>query len=260
MSVRAVSPGQPLRIPADVWNDVQRATRDYAETQRLGKVGARSARRPIPSSLVNLRNDSGADRREGEILQVGDFILDEVVPSLLWFAGVTPTHGSTAFPENQIAVLRHPTPKDDIEVAQVDGVCKALVNIRDLGHSWALPHDSHVLQSSDSGPVKILYRPNGTGEKECVVLLNSGPHTFMWGFVGSTAITAKVGDTPGSGTVTVRKLDPATGDFVNATKPDGTDKTIDVKNGWTTASGTDVDVTIWPDEDGIWWYLGEDCA
>jgi hypothetical protein len=45
------------------------------------------------------------------------------------------------------------------------------VNVTDANHGYATPASGEpVLQSAETGPIRILYKPAGTGEKTCAVL------------------------------------------------------------------------------------------
>ncbi|WP_204442951.1 hypothetical protein, partial [Bifidobacterium ruminantium] len=51
----------------------------------------------------------------------------------------------------------------------------ALVNITDADHKRAKSIDgNYVLQSTDDGPIEILFAPDGTAEKTCVVRFAGG--------------------------------------------------------------------------------------
>ena len=84
--------------------------------------------------------------------------------------------------------------------------------------------------------------------------------TWYWAKTGGTAITARSGTTPGSGTVTLQTL--TSGVFAAVKDANDADATLTVKNGYGTASGTNAYVVVQLRElDGVgeWWYLEEDC-
>lgn len=82
---------------------------------------------------------------------------------------------------------------------------------------------------------------------------------FYWAKVGTDPIPARSGDTPGSLTgVKIYRKDEDTGDFA-VVQVGGSDYEETVLNGWGTASGTEVYITIFRDAFGDLWYLGEDC-
>src|SRR6185369_5297205 len=81
---------------------------------------------------------------------------------------------------------------------QIAGACCAYVNVLDADDRYArVAASTYVLQSCAIGPVKILWKPTGTGEKTCAVRIgeavgeilvknesggdysaNSGPHDY----------------------------------------------------------------------------------
>lgn len=79
------------------------------------------------------------------------------------------------------------------------------------------------------------------------------------GYVGTTAITARSGTTPGTGTVTLKQINdtPAIADITDG---NGTAIEVDVYNYSATASGASVYVWVGQDSRGTWFYLNEDCS
>src|SRR5262245_24742246 len=118
------------------------------------------------SNVVNAKNTSGADRRKGEILEFSGSPLNDFKDGLLWLNGEQPQHAKS------FGVLLQAVPNGKFQDCQVSGVCSALVNVTDTNHEYAAPRNSNaVLQSGAVGPVRILHKPSGTGEKTCVVRL-----------------------------------------------------------------------------------------
>lgn len=117
---------------------------------------------------VTIWNDSGDDRRFGEILEIDDLKTDDLDDRLLWLIGTTPTMA------NMFGVLLDPIVADEPGEMQLVGPCVALVNIIDVAHKFASPKkDSHVLQSCVAGPVRILSNPSDDdGEQTCAVYLS----------------------------------------------------------------------------------------
>jgi hypothetical protein len=176
-------PGQPPLIPsAAAWNRHEDVSEWYHRNKARGE-GSDAPFYLTPSDVVQVRNDSGADRRPGEVLECkeDDPLLTDppgvIDPENLWFKGATPT-GLRAF-----GVLLFPAKHDATESnrgvtpLQVSGVCKALVNITSATHRFAkVSSGSFVLQSAFEGPVRILGKSAaGTGEKECCVVITGAP-------------------------------------------------------------------------------------
>lgn len=164
-----LQPGDPLaNISATEWNRHVDASAAYHRTKARGEP--RTPRTGgSDTNIVKVKNVSGDDRRRGEILEFSDFALDDPADldlPMLWLEGDTPTLA------NGFGVLLRATPEDDLEDCQVLGACFALVNVISASHQFASPkHGTCVLQSAPVGSVRILYKPSGTGEKECAVLL-----------------------------------------------------------------------------------------
>ena len=74
---------------------------------------------------------------------------------------------------------------------------------------------------------------------------------------GGTAITARSGTTPGSGTVTLYHL--VGGSLTAILDPDSDPVTVTAYSFSGTASGIGAYVFVEQDDTGHWWYIAEDC-
>lgn len=152
-----------------LWQTIKDAADNYSRNKRLGE-GVNALRKALPSDLVRVRNDTGANRRAGEVMGIGDTILDtgQLTNEFLWFVGQAPTG------DEKFGILRKALPEDSIGELQVSGVCKAWVDVQDADDARAkVVAGSYVLQSGSDGPYKILWSPGDTGEQECVVVLDN---------------------------------------------------------------------------------------
>ena len=77
---------------------------------------------------------------------------------------------------------------------------------------------------------------------------------------GNTAITARVDDTPGMGTVTVYWVDPSTGQMTPRLDVNGDEVTAIVLNWTASTSGTNTYVWVGYDAFGTLWFENEDCG
>lgn len=164
MSEGKVSPGQDFNPPpARIWNNMVDAGIAWSNG-RLNSE-ASSPTRPRETDILKLKNMSGALRRKGEILRIDGKALEEVTDENTWLIGVEPTT------DGYFGILKRPCDDAAVESVQVSGACTALINIISVDHRRATAVEGeYVLESSDSGPLEILYAPSGeTGEQECVV-------------------------------------------------------------------------------------------
>jgi hypothetical protein len=166
-----VAPGQT--ISARAWNRMVEASEWYHRHMARGLTGQIGASFG-DSNIIKVRNDSGDIRRQGEILEFTGSVLsdpEELGQQQIWAKGDEPTLA------NGFGVLLEslPEPSDDepgIGAFQVAGACAAFVNILDADDRYARAVASNcVLQSVPIGPVRIIYKPTGTGEKMCWVHL-----------------------------------------------------------------------------------------
>ena len=174
------SSGAKFRVPpANVWNNMVDAGNAYA-LSKLDSPGGPPTR-PRATDIIKIQNTSGAARRTGEILKIEGKALDTITAEHIWLIGVETTE------DCYFGILRKPVADDGIEQLQVSGACLALVDIADVEHTKAkVAVGSYVLESSDSGPLEILYAPETTGEQTCVVRFagggGGGGHS-IWGTV-----------------------------------------------------------------------------
>lgn len=163
-STGKVKSGDPFKPPpAVIWNGMIDAGLAFAGDQLSS--GAPPPTRSRATDLLKLKNSSGLVRRKGEILKIDDKVIETVTDENIWLDGIEPT-GDCRF-----GILKEPADIYDVVTAQVSGVCMALVNVTDEDHEFAFAADEeYVLQSGDSGPLEILWAPDGeTGELDCVV-------------------------------------------------------------------------------------------
>jgi hypothetical protein len=158
--------GTPFTRSAVV-NSVLESAEDF-QRRRLGdQKDTRGASHD--GTRLKVKNSSGADRRRGELLEFTGFALNAAeITNTIWLTGGSPTLA------NGFGILVRPIPSNDIDDCQVAGACYALVNVTDANHKFAnVSASTYVLQSAATGPVRILYKDSGTGEKECAVLLDA---------------------------------------------------------------------------------------
>lgn len=163
MAEGKVLPGDDFNPPpAAIWNNMVDAGRAWADS-RLNKP-APNPIRPRETDIIKAKNNSGAVRRLGEILRISGKAIETVTDENKWLLGVEPTD------DGYFGILKEPAAISGIASLQVSGCCMALVNVTDADHKRATSAEGeYVLQSGDDGPIEILFAPEGTGEKTCVV-------------------------------------------------------------------------------------------
>ena len=120
-----------------------------------------------PSDIVIVQNDTGDDRRRGDVVGIGDKLLTDLTANKLWFSGETP-----AATHSTLGVLLDPIKDGKRGRAQVSGVCLAYVDFdatTDQGASFS--PGNYVFASQADGPIQILTAPASTSEQLVAVLL-----------------------------------------------------------------------------------------
>jgi len=184
-----VKAGDRLEIRAPVWNKMLDAARDRQARQHSTGRTPGPDFRGVP---ILIRNDSGADRGQYEILGVSGIVFaatDDGFKQRIVLTGETPAADSH---EGKFAVLAEPIEDGDIGPAVVYGTTICQVDITDTSHEYAdiADGDAAKLASAKSGPVQIIWIESGTGVKWAVVRIGPkppGPEGFWAQLTGSSA-------------------------------------------------------------------------
>ncbi len=163
------SAGQPFKPPkAEIWNSMIDAGNAFRNNQLSNGVPDRT--KPRQTDIIKVKNDCGQNRARGEILSLTNKAVTDLSDEHIWLIGSETTNC------NYFGILKEPIAIDGIGDCQVSGCCMAQVDVIDVDHTCAkVAAGSYVLESSTTGPIEILYKPNGTGELECVVRFGGGP-------------------------------------------------------------------------------------
>lgn len=197
-----VSPGQPFAAPrAETWNGMV----DAGNAFRAGKLssGTPQPTRPRQTDVIKAKNASGAARSRGEILRFTGKAITDLSDEFIWLNGGVPTE------DGYFGILKEPVENNAVAKVQVSGCCMATVDIVSEDHTRARPvAGGYVLESSDDGPLEILFAPTGTGEQECVVRFGFWPGAIII-MTPSGGIPARVGTTVGRADCTVYRITDA---------------------------------------------------
>lgn len=162
--VEKVSAGRPIPRSAALWDNIIGAANEYAGRSAARPSAAGGSGAPA-AGVVKIKNSTTSHVRLGEVLEISGFLLSNVVRSHLWFDGASPD-GTRPF-----VIAMQDIPVGTIDCAIAAGVCVALVNVTDSTHGYAdTLSGSSALQSEEVGPIRILYKPSGSGgELLCAV-------------------------------------------------------------------------------------------
>lgn len=196
-------------IPFAQWQRHDEASDAYFRAKaRSEGTGAQAIVRE--TNVVQVQNDSGADRLKGHVLEFNDYYLDEanIARGYLWIIGGEPSLA------NDFGILLQPIKDGKVGDCQLSGVCFALVNVTDAAHKYArVDASTYVLQSAAIGPVRVIYKPSGTGEKGCIVNITHVPDQS---FIGKPDGSYTKGDDD----MTVELYDKYEGSALNVSLPD----------------------------------------
>ena len=176
--LKKVRSGERLRIPASTYN----AFIDAAQAHRNQQgVRARTGRDVAPDGTILVRNDTGVDQSQFSILGLNGPLFEptnlqafknhpRIVKAI---APATGTH------DNMFVVLAQPIAAGKMGRAYISGVYLAKVNVTDAGHAYATITDSETgyFTSGASGPVQILWKESGTGQKWAQIRLGGAANS-----------------------------------------------------------------------------------
>jgi hypothetical protein len=253
-------------IPYTVWKELMDMRTWWKRTHAFGGPVQDPRRFIRNGEIVKVGNDTATGLLPGTVLQLENELTcdDSTAPKLHppMFKGVRPTSPGARF-----AVLLQPCPAKyndvrSVTVAQVSGVCIATINIVNDAHTRAGPTtDQHYLTSSMTGPVEILFKPTGTGQKQCHVRLSTRAGIKVFGFTGSAGIAAAtlVSDevTPSSASVDVWTLQ--SGKYAPLKDSSATQVTVTVSNPWPDAIIGDRLISFSEDDEGLVTVDAEAC-
>lgn len=253
----SVKAGQQWRPPKAVQqNGWDAAAQDYSRRVLSDPKGIWAEYWP-----VKLQNVSGAARRQYEVVSLdGTFLLDPVTRQNIWLEGDV-----ASTPQRLFGVLLEAAKDDAIVRAQISGVCPALVNVTNDGHRRAtLIASEDRFTSSVGGPVQIIHKPTGTGEKLCVVNLSNRTGVKLYGMTPAGGIPAatKSSDTISPGSSAVVEMwyyDWATADYIPMVNSSAVQLTETVYNPWPTDISGDRWISFSEDDDGLLTVDNEAC-
>jgi len=164
-----VSPGQPWKPPrADQQNAWDEAA-DYFQVKQQLSVPSPQHFFPRPTDLIRVKNDSGADRDRGDVLELDSFLLESLAAESLWFSGVVPTADDKPY-----CVLLKPIPNGEIGQGQISGVCIAKLNNSDPALPFGKAREGQTkIETVACGNAHIFHREEIEGQWWAVVRLSN---------------------------------------------------------------------------------------
>jgi hypothetical protein len=179
-TLKKVQPGQSLRIPAQTFNTMIDAARDYLARQQ--SVGGAAQPAPLPQGVVLVRNDTGEDRNLFEIVALDGPVFtpgenEDGFKFRFALKGITPDRDHLG----NFAILLEPVKDGEIGRALLEGITPVKVQVDVEGQQYAdvctdEGDECLHLKTADAGAAHILWIESGTGEKWAVVrLANPAP-------------------------------------------------------------------------------------
>ncbi|HOI56569.1 MAG TPA: hypothetical protein PLP01_15070 [Phycisphaerae bacterium] len=178
---RPVTSGEPFRPSARVWNVLMQLAQAFdgggMDATGLAALGLSS---PAP---VVVRNDSGADRDEFDVLGIdGALVLpsDGAMPASQFKTSVAVKGVTPVDPDHlgRFVVLSGPVKAGAIGRGYVSGTFPVKLDVADADHQWAEIDDGSTrLKSCATGSAAILWKESGTGEKWALVRFDCAPGT-----------------------------------------------------------------------------------
>lgn len=184
-----VSPGSSLNgFPAAFYNALvdiyERADREWNRTGGQPEIPGR-----LPETEIFVKNNSGADRKQFEILAITGMVFspsdnEEGFKNGPLFSGGTPSYTSTiGYRGGTWCVLLEPVASGKVGLACIAGVVPVKIDVQATSDTWAeVTSVATKLQSAAWGSAQILYKESGTGEKWGIVRLGVAPDFDLYGY------------------------------------------------------------------------------
>lgn len=184
MSNEKARPGQPLRFPAHVYNDMRDMLRWWKNSVRADR---KSSKRKITDRHNQTRtvvlNRTGVDIARFEVFRFGAEnqaveVSDYMKESLLY--GVAYEQGSK---NDTVGVALEPIAEGSTGLACLIGVCVAWVDVTDDDHTRCMPGPQTTnLVSSRAGRFPIIYKldADASGVQKCLVSLSGDTGGFVF--------------------------------------------------------------------------------
>jgi len=174
-----VRPGQPWKPERALDANAKSTAADFHRRSNQNIDGQRDRSFEVDSNIVYIRNESAEDTDRGDVLALlnttenyQEKLLTKCDREKMWLAAdlfASDTLGATP------VLCIDPIPSGKIGPAQVAGAGVALVNVGNINHTHAEPTAGELyLSSGISGPIRLLHKPDATGEQLCVVLFQAG--------------------------------------------------------------------------------------
>ena len=171
ISYKRVEQGDPFQPSAETWNILQEVARDYKTRNQFAGNSQRFTRSPV---IVEVKNNSGADRSRFDILKVSGVVFG-ADDNLSEFQNRYVLTGETPASGDQIVVLQSAIPDGRVGSAVILGTTPCRVNVLSESHDFAVVKNSAIeFDSASSGPIRLIYKGTGTGTKDALGLLGSG--------------------------------------------------------------------------------------
>ena len=234
-----IAPNQPLVIKAGEYNAAMEAGQWFSQQRQFGS-GSSGVFAGINPCVVMVENVTGGDLLAGAVLELGASLVTTIDKHHIWLSA------DDRAGDGVCGVLLSALENEKLGPMQISGVCLAPVNIIDADNTHArVEVGSSVFKGDFGGYARILYKPSGTGVKDCVVLL--GHHqSIIRKAVSTSTITAN-----GSGTANVE---------INGSVVGSVTVYYDhMTGGGNIASSSDLFIQYYHDQDK-WIVIGAECG
>lgn len=244
-----LQPGEKFRVRAGAWN----AMLDAAEAHRAGQSTGGPITFGKQFSTIRVKNTTGGDRQQYDAVAMGGFRFDPAdnLPDFKAFGFMLEATQPDADSYGRFAILLEPLAVNAIGWAAVSGICPARVGGCDEDTRFVeIGDEAGNLIEHWAGTAEVL----ALSEDAAWALVRlgcSGIKSYP-GVSGSSGVPALSGSTPGSGTVTIQRINED-GDLEDV-------GTVEAFNNMGAAVGNSVKIQVKSDAFGVFWVDTENCA
>lgn len=205
---QSVIPGQQVRIPANTWNSMLAAAREYEQNKFNVQSGSEPSSRKL--TLAKVRNQTGLALQRFSIVGLGNPI---ITPGMNLAEFQRQSTFEIGFPSagGRFGVLLEPLAETAIGTAAVAGVIATRIAVGATAYECAVPVPglSAYLLNVPHGPAKVLWMESTGAVRWCLIRLDDSNYEEI------VYITSNIADSNGFYPGVVQRYDVATGNWVS---------------------------------------------
>lgn len=160
---QTVTSGQKLEVPASTWNALMKMGREWEASGRSGALAQRNTRRDGVMCLIKNTTASAVDA--GRVMEINDVVIAPADNETEFNRRLMVDAAAASAASVNLVITGVPIPAGSIGLGYLAGVATAEISVSDESHTHAVPAATGIATSATAGPLRILWKESGTGQK-----------------------------------------------------------------------------------------------